>query len=99
MAFENDREESIPMAVSQLAFFHDSPECRGPIKVDDLFLTALHQLKAVGRCLLCHKTVEDSKPLSDLYRSCPKPEAAKFTTEDVQYLRGLKVSLPNEAND
>ena len=70
------------------------PKCRKDdelVCITALFLTDDHQLLIHGYCSKCLKDIYIPIPISDLQDGCPSTD---FGEEDLQFLRSLKVCLP-----
>jgi hypothetical protein len=82
-------------------------ECgRSPARVQDVGVTAEHELVIRWWCTVCKRRVFIVKSLSDCWRACPGQsgdseqaiEAGDPNTSDVQFLRSLGVCFPEEVD-
>jgi hypothetical protein len=73
-----------------------------PDRIDEVGFTDEHELVIHWWCLRCRRVVYVSKPLSDCWRDCPKPDAGREEAEcvyqaaDERFLQSVGVRFPDD---
>jgi hypothetical protein len=75
-----------------------------PDRIDEVGFTDEHELVIHWWCLRCRKVVYVSKPLSECWRDCPKPDVGKEAAEsayrsaDARFLQSIGARFPDDDN-
>ena len=73
-----------------------------PDRIDEVGFTDEHELVIHWWCLRCRKLVYISKPLSDCWRDCPKPDVrteeaeSVYQSADALFLQSIGVRFPDD---
>ncbi|MGA2724161.1 MAG: hypothetical protein ABSG79_17345 [Bryobacteraceae bacterium] len=73
-----------------------------PDRIDEVGFTDEHELVIHWWCLRCRRVVYVSKPLSDCWRDCPKPDVREeeaesvYQSADALFLQSIGVRFPDD---